>query len=331
MRLKEAARLYLDHCTAKGQAPRSVQTKKATLAAFQRATGDIDTARVSPTHVDLMFAANSHWSFGTRNLRLTGLVQFFKWCRHMKFLPRDADPTYGWHAINYTPQDKLRIPLHEWHKVFAACQTEVDTIIVATGFFLFLRGSEQQLIQLKHLHLDRHEIEIYRQKSKQWDTMPISAELGGYLRPYLAWITSQGHYYPDSYLIPSKFGARNLKGSCGWVAGSGGYNFAVPFCRPYDYVNAVLRRAGYHTKNEGEHTLRRSGARAYFDSLVADGYDGALRRVQSMLGHKNAQTTEIYLGLNLDRHKRNTDLRGQTMFPALQDARVVPLRQGLYG
>ena len=249
----------------------------------------------------------------------------------MKFLPRDSDPTFGWAAIRHTPQDKLRIPLHEWHLVFEACQNEVDSIIVATGFFLFLRGSEQQAIQLKHLHLDRNEIEIYRQKSRAWDTMPISAELGSYLRPYLAWITSQGAYHADSYLIPSKFGARNLKGSQGWVAGSGGYNFAVPFCRPYDYVNDILGRAGYKTKNEGEHTLRRSGARAYFDSLVAQGYDGALRRVQSMLGHKNAQTTEIYLGLNLDRHKRNSDLRGNLMFPALQDARIVPIRQGFNG
>ena len=203
VRLQQAVKLYLDHCAARGQAPRSVATKKATLAALVRVTGDIDTARLSAQHVDLMFSANGHWSLGTRNLRLTGLVQFFKWCRHMKFLPRDSDPTFGWAAIRHTPQDKLRIPLHEWHLVFEACQNEVDSIIVATGFFLFLRGSEQQAIQLKHLHLDRNEIEIYRQKSRAWDTMPISAELGGYLRPYLAWITSQGAYHADSYLIPS--------------------------------------------------------------------------------------------------------------------------------
>lgn len=328
MRLSEATDRYLTHCQARGQAATTLATKRAALAALRRAAGDIDTARVDAREVDLMFTANSHWSYGTRNLRLTCLVGFFKWCRFMKFMPKDSDPCYGWTAIEYTPAEKTRIPYHEWPRLWAACETPVDTIIVATGLFLFLRGSEQREIQLKHVHLYRGEIEIHRVKGKAWDTMPISSELEGYLREHLEFLASIGISDPEHYLIPSKFSPLNLKGGQGFRKGSGGYNGAVPFCRPYDYVKAILNRAGYPTEHEGEHTLRRSGARAYFDSMVTQGYDGALRRVQSMLGHKKATTTEIYLGLSLDRHRRNTDLRGRPMFPPVQNAKVVPIRQG---
>lgn len=96
-----------------------------------------------------------------------------------------------------------------------------------------------------------------------------------------------------------------------------------PFGNPHITVQRVLKRAGYPHFKEGQHTLRRSGARAYFDALVEQGYDGALRRVQSMLGHAHANMTERYLGIDLDRKKRNDDLRGVSMFPSLQDGNVI--------
>ena len=76
----------------------------------------------------------------------------------------------------------------------------------------------------------------------------------------------------------------------------------------------VLDRAGYPIAKEGGHTLRRSGARAYYDELCEDGYDGALRRVQSMLDHSTTIVTEGYLGLGLDKEARNKALKGQPMF-----------------
>jgi hypothetical protein len=47
------------------------------------------------------------------------------------------------------------------------------------------------------------------------------------------------------------------------------------------------------------------------------GYDGALRRVSSLLGHKNTITTERYLGLSLERSSRNQQFSGNRMFPSL--------------
>jgi integrase len=68
-------------------------------------------------------------------------------------------------------------------------------------------------------------------------------------------------------------------------------------------------------KGVGGHVLRRSGARALFDRLRHEGYDGALKRVQSMLGHSNSVISERYLSLGVERLQRNEMLAGKPMFP----------------
>ena len=91
----------------------------------------------------------------------------------------------------------------------------------------------------------------------------------------------------------------------------------------------ALRAHGYDIAGEGGHTLRRSAARALYDELVEErGYDGALRRVQTMLDHKHSMTTELYLGLDVDKVARNKALRGKPMFTRRQvgtAGNVIPL------
>ena len=105
-------------------------------------------------------------------------------------------------------------------------------------------------------------------------------------------------------------------------------NPTKPNAYPWMIVQEVLERLEYPKKHEGGHTLRRSGARAYFDQLRSEGYDSAMRDVQAMLGHASLTTTEIYLGLNLDRQRRNARLAGKQMFPGhTASANVIPIRQ----
>jgi site-specific recombinase XerD len=67
------------------------------------------------------------------------------------------------------------------------------------------------------------------------------------------------------------------------------------------------------------HKVRRYDTRALYDELVEErGYDGALRRVQTMLDHKHSMTTELYLGLDVDKVARNKALRGKPMFTRRQ-------------
>lgn len=98
-----------------------------------------------------------------------------------------------------------------------------------------------------------------------------------------------------------------------------------PQSHTYRPAQRALEALGYPVLREGEHTLRRSGARAYADQLRSQGYDGALLRVASMLGHKDTKQTEHYIGWHLERQQRNEALAGKSMFGDLfaQDAGIV--------
>lgn len=324
----QAASEYLDHCLARGLSPRTVASRASSLRRFSLIAGNVLVWSVTAKHVDKVFQ-HHNWTAGTRNQKLTHYKVFLRWCRARGFMHRDSDPLFGWRMETLAKPDRLRIPLDEWPTVFSACQTKNETMAIALGFYLFLRNSEMQAIQLKHIDLDEAEIQIFRTKTKDYDTMPISEELDGYLRSHIAWLTAMGIRQPDTYLLPANSKPVMQKGENRYQAGRTHPIPTMPMAYPYKSIQLVLKRAGYPTFKEGAHTLRRSGARAYFDVLVDQGYDGALKRVQSMLGHSHGAMTEHYLGLNLERFRRNRAISHKAMFPTLQNAQIIPIRREL--
>ena len=324
-RLSEASAEYAKHLIAKKQPLSTVKGRSETVRAFVRAVGDLDAARVEPHHVDQFFTVNSHWSPGTYNNRLSHLNLFFKWCRFRRYMPPHSHPTFGLESLDYDSPDRLRIPRGEWPRLFAACEDEIETIALATGLYMFLRGSEQQRIQLKDIDLRHNKIYVNRVKSKKRQWLPIVTELRPYIIDHLIWCGQQGFTDPDHYFIMTHYSPMNKPGSGVFEKGTTVPNPNRPICRPYDTIKKILGRAGYETYWQGVHTLRRSGARAMFDSYLSRGYDGALMRVQTMLGHAKAQVTERYLGVSLNEMLLHDELAGKPMFPE-EDAQIVPLR-----
>lgn len=322
--LDDAAEEYLAHCQARGLARLTVVSRRSALGQLLETTGNIQTWRLEGRHFDRVFAAYP-WAQSTRNNRLAQYENFVAWCRARGYMSRDSDPLFGWNRKAPAEALRTRIPRAEWSRLFDACQTPRESVVVATGLYLFLRASEQQAIRIKNIDLAECEIDIYRTKTGQWDRMPIPSELDPYLREHLAWYSARISMDPEFFLIPAGTRPKDRNSSGQLLAGSGHLNPRAPFSKPHKVVQAILGRCGYPTAGEGEHTLRRSGARAYFDHLVESGYDGALRRVQSMLGHKDSKMTEVYLGLDLDRRTRNEDLRGRPMFPPVDTKTVVRL------
>lgn len=322
--LSEAITEYEEHCHARDLAESTIRGRIGALRQLVTANGDMTAYNLTPRHLDKVFAKHT-WSVGTRNNKLTHYKVFFAWCRARGYMGRDSDPAFGWRVKRVVGPEKTRIPHAEWPRLFAACKTSTEEITLACGLYLFLRGSELRCIKLKHIHLAESEIEIYRPKTREWDTMPISAELAHYVRLRLTYLAENGIVDPEAFFICTRTRPIPVKGVQGFKATTTQINPYKPIEKPFAVVQGVLGRSGYPTEHEGEHTLRRSGARAYFDHLVGEGYDGALRRVQSMLGHSSSTMTEVYLGLDLDRRQRNSDIKGRLMFPA-QNANVVPLR-----
>lgn len=325
IKLSEALAEWVQQMEAQRKAPSTVRSRHQGMKMFMKSSGDILVSNITHQHVTQVFADYSTWAPATCRQRLSQYKTFFMFCRLRKYMARDYDPTIGW-RFKVPETERLWIPTTKWEALFNACYHPTETMVIAAGLYLFLRVSEMKTLLIGHVNVEADEVAILRQKTGQFDSMPICLELRELLLPYMVWLTAQGAT-SQSPLIPARSMALDKNDRQQFVLGSGGVQLTHCMRNPEVAVQRVLARCGYSTLWNGGHTLRRSGARAYFDSLVEEGYDGALRRVQTCLGHANAAMTERYLGLQIDRFSRNKDLAGKPMFPRLQGATVVSLRE----
>lgn len=326
---------YMRHAQGQDLAANTIKQRQQSLNHLKKAVqtvakkDDVFVATINHTHIDELFAANA-WSATTHNLHRTILIKFFDWLRARNYFPKNQDPMYGVRTRQRVVGDHQRVPVDEWRNLYNVASHPLDRMILSIGLFLFCRGSEWSDIKLSDVDLNAKTIRVYRVKTKEWDTMPMCIELEDEVRRWLVAYEGlvgelKGHYY----LIPAReknWASQQRSETTGLFASEVGANAQVvptrAITRPYNYVNRLLAAAGYPTGKEGAHTLRRSGARALFDERRKSGYDGALREVQAMLGHKSSMTTEVYLGLSLDKLHRDEAIAGKPMFASMLDAPV---------
>lgn len=320
IQLSEAITAYNAHVRATGVADRTVKNKTQILNTAIDVWGDMKVRSIKPVHIDRLFASHD-WSTSTRNLYLGNLRMFLAWCRHHGYMGRDEDPTYGWRNQRVTRNQRVRVPVEQFPDLLDAAGHPRDRAIVAMGLFTFMRSSEIATLKIGDLDLGAGELAIFRHKTRQFDTLPVVEELREEMVRWLNWYRQdQGNLQPDWLLIPAKWGMR-----FGW---EDGVQVMVPppvWLRPdsqvthmYTIAQSALNALGFDPGREGMHSLRRSGARALFDTLRSEGYDGALMRVSSMLGHADTRVTEKYIGLDLERSQRNALLSGKRMFPNMR-------------
>lgn len=329
--LTEVVDEYLDHLTARNLAPNTVRCHRQLLGRALACWGNIQTTSITSGHVDRLFRSND-WTASTRNLYLSVLRAFFAFCRRESYIGRDFDPTQGWRNQRVARTERLRVPIEQFPALLDACAHPRDRAICALGLFTFCRGGELQTLRVRDLDLAHNAIHIYRHKTEEEDVLPVCIELADEMKRWLSWYrtNTESVLNPGWFLVPSKgpnpTEQNPITGRLQVVPG--GLADLRPTRRathPYRAVQRALGVLGYPTEREGEHTLRRSGARALFDTLRDAGYDGALMRVASMLGHKDVRVTQRYLGLDLERTQRNETIAGQAMFPSLSwaDADVI--------
>ena len=316
--LREAAEQFQKHLEIRGLEFRSVKSHRAGHNHMLETWGNISVSNITPRHVDDFFQSHD-WAPGTRNLYLGNMRQFFEFCRTHGYMRRDVDPTYHWRNAKVERKTKLRVPVEEFNDLMDATDHPRDRAVIALGLFTFMRGSELQTLRISDLDLSRFELRMRRHKTKEDDVLPVSSELAEEMVRWLNWVEQdQKHLNPNWYLLPSKNPiiwlhdpiTRRLKQS--GVPSS--LRPAQKMSHPYRVAQRALAKLGYDTHGEGEHTLRRSGARAMADELRKMGYDGALMRVASMLGHKDTRMTERYIGWELERTQRNEQIAGKPMF-----------------
>ena len=321
--LVEAKAEYAGHLQARGLARSTVKGQQQVLNACQAEWGNVRVSTITGSHIDRLFR-RAEWAESTRNLYLGTLRSFFQWCRRENYMSRDFDPTAGWRNLTVPKRDKMRLPLDEFPALLDACVHPRDRMLCALGIYTFLRGGEIATLQVSALNLDKHELTIYRHKTREDDVLPVSLELAAEFERYFKWYrhdVNTPHLRHEWFLIPAKGpNPTRYNPVTHRIEVAGGLAHLRPtkkVTHPYRSVQRALIILGYEALGEGEHTLRRSGARALFDTLRAQGYDGALMRVSSMLGHKDTRVTERYIGLSLERTQRNEMIAGNIMFPSL--------------
>lgn len=336
VQLSVAEERYIRHLQARGLAKNTVTNHSQIIRRARDLWGDIQVASVTHAHIDHLFS-HYGWKESTRNLYLTYLRAFFDWARRTNLMPKDSDPTAGWRSIKVPKTDRFRIPLDDFPLVLDSAPHPRDRAVCAIGLFTFLRGSEIRALRVSDLDLTNHTLRVHRFKTKEDDVLPVSTELAEEMRAWLDWyrrdqqvLTLPGHWYLTPAKMPAKTFYDPETGKIGVSDEPAPLKPEIPIHRPYLAVQRTLARMGLPTHWQGEHTLRRSGARALADTLREQGLDGALMRTASMLGHSDVRVTQRYIGWEVEKEQRDAAIAGKALFPTMKQrtpGTVTPMRR----
>jgi integrase len=312
-------------------APTTLANDRSVLQRFVEGVGNPPCHQLSARACELYFAQEAARqqasSFNKIKTRIGGFTKFMQrrgWL--------DADPIAEIQSRRVTKRERLRLSAQELREAIEGASRARDRAFLAAAVHTALRASDLTAIKLGDVDLDEGRIHVITQKTQVEDWLPISteldAELWRWLSIYAAQVAEQQEQFPDrgytfdsdAYLFPPY-----------WNEGYTDATRLSPHRRmshPARIVQDALGRLGYPTKGEGVHTFRRSTARLLFEHASNQGHDSALRIAAALLGHRSTTTTEGYLGISLDRQKRDDLLRGRSFLPVTDPTgKVVPLRR----
>jgi integrase len=211
-----------------------------------------------------------------------------------------------------------------------------DRIGLALGMNTGLRSCDITALTVGSVNLTNDTLHAEIKKTRDEDGLPITAELREEL---IRWF----HHYADSHdltveqlpnhwvlLPPAHFQGFNVRKP--EMGGRVVYKTTSVYTHPEKIVQKALEKLGHPTKGEGFHTLRRSALRCLYNLAASEGVGDPIRIPQALAGHKNRQTTELYLGITHEKKLRDDMLRGKSFLgrvrqndrDAVSDAARVP-------
>lgn len=282
--------------------------------------------RLTSTHIDAFMTeeAKRRTGAGLTNSH-SRLSAFFSWAEGTGRVKHSANPMNMRRAPKYTKREQSRVHVSKFPLILDMAG-EVSPHLraeMAIAMYSLLRIGEVKLLRVRDLDLQAGELLADIPKTHDTDRVPVSGELDAELR---AWLRTYqelcGPLQPDWYLIP-RVDREPKRGENGQYLPE--VDRRVDPTRPLvtlsKYYRTILREAGAPSQHDdgtlvrvGPHTLRRSGARAMYDRLVADGRADALRIVQTMLHHANMEMTQHYIGVRADRETRDLLIKGVHLF-----------------
>ena len=325
VRLSEAAQQYVYFRMSDGIAENTRYGEQGTLRQFKETTGDLQLASIREHHMTAYFASRSEAGIAasTQRLDMTRLNTFFRWARATRRMPRDLDPLAGRRGPRVVRKERRRVHVSKWPHLLDVAEQRCprDRMLVALALYTMLRDQEMLTIRLRDVDLDAGVIFVKVHKSADEDSFGISPALDAELRKWLKhYQEMSGQLQPDWCLIPARK-SQMVKGVIGTNGGKLEYFPTKKLHRSFTVIQPVLINAGFALEDgdgkstrEGAHTLRRSGARAFYDLMVQRGSVDALNMTRVALHHADVKQTMHYIGLKEDRKTRN-DLLHEVRYP----------------
>jgi integrase len=331
---------YLAFRKSQDYSKNTLSNERVVLRRFLTVTGNIYIDNVTERHVTRHFEeAGKTRQAAALRMDHTYLGLFFDWARQTRRMKLDMDPMHGRRKPRIMHRERNRIHVSKFPHLLdlAGAEDRRDRAVIAVLLYTLVRDQEAANLRIRDLDLDGGWLKVRVTKTGKEDMMPVCSELDAELRAWLSYYTTEcGPLQPNWFLLPRRMSVGIIRsGEGGKIAGhSMVYCPDLKMSRTGRHVMPILAASGFpvtdvngETLREGSHTLRRSGARALFDSLAAAGYDHSLRIVQSMLHHSSVAVTERYIGLDADRRTRDDILRGKPMYPGATGAAKLRMAQ----
>lgn len=339
IRINDAIEAYLERITNEGQSPATIRGTRYGLERFHRWLGKPSDPNpwvhsVTPKMID-------QYCFGPEGIRRNvQAISFNRYRSQLKSFFEYAITMY-WTDINPVdglpparpdmPKVKLMLSAGEMLALLEVASNPVERIALSLAMNTGLRANDIRQLTVFEASLQTGTIQTQIRKTRKLDTKPISLDLR---RDLIRWLDtyaeltklpSRGELPNEWLLVPTYRNVmRNERDQTYPIAD---LRPLSPHVHPYRLVQRPLRKLGYPCKGEGFHTLRRSSARALFESLreSGEGRDHALMIVKDFLNHASVSQTEHYLGLNQERAIRDALIKDQpflTRLASVEQARV---------
>jgi integrase len=342
IRLNEACERYLERIKNEGQSEKTLYTAHYALRRFRKA---VATTREPNPYVHTITPADmDNYCYGPEGIRAnvaavsfnryrSVLKTFFEYAMTMRWT--DSDPMRGIsRARPDMPKSRLMLNAGELLTLLDYTSNPVERIALSLGMNTGMRGNDLRRLTIFDASLASGVIQTEIRKTRKLDVKPITMELHWelvkWLNTYAEYMGLESREQLESHwlLVPSYRNAAPNE-----AAKHVHLRPTQLHTNPWRMVQRPLARMGYPTKGEGFHTLRRSSARALFESLrsAGEGRDHALMIVKEFLNHSSTVQTELYLGLNQERVIRDTLLKDKPFLTALAETEQSRAKEGTAG
>lgn len=266
--------------------------------ALWNAGHDLNPRRFDQVQLD--YLKNVHWKDISHNARVSNIVPFRTFLR--------------WAGNKQV--DRLRWPVRNGARPNADWLSEEDAMIVRRS----AQGPERVVVHLE-LDLMMRRVEVLRSELRHFESgrsgivrVKGKGRRGGKERsiswhPDTAEVLELARALRDAVITRARAKDPSVKVPDAVLLYECGGRLGTYRKSALDgIVNRLSEKTGIRFSH---HTLRRTGARMLYFSLVKEEPGHALEKVQYVLGHSDPRTTQLYIGLRADDVARAMEVYGQ--------------------